>query len=303
MIFIIEPRLGLCNQLDSIIKSILLCKKYNRDLYINKFQANLNDNNSLCDINEILDIDKMNDYLNENNIKIKLLHSIDNNISQNVELLDNVDYNTIPSFDKLSHIIECNSHKMYLNIGNPVMMNVFDSSCSDSADHYNLYLRLSSNIKFHEKFYTLKNIIKTQLKLENYISMHMRIEDDALIHFANCYGLSIEDYNNKLISFYVDSINKNKESRIYISSSMTYFCDSINLNFYNNLLKNNTNLCDKKNIIIDEYYLKNRELLAIIDLLIAYDGEKFFGCWISSYTQFINNYFKLNCKSSTVFKI
>jgi len=71
--------------------------------------------------------------------------------------------------------------------------------------------------------------------------------------------------------------------------------------FYNDLLKNNEKLCDKKNIEIDDYYLKNRELLAIVDLLIAYDGDKFFGSYVSSYSQFIANHFIIQEKPSTLF--
>ena len=49
----------------------------------------------------------------------------------------------------------------------------------------------------------------------------------------------------------------------------------------------NTSICDKKNIKLDKYYTSNRELIAIIDLLIAYDSDYFVGCNISSFSQVI----------------
>ena len=291
MLFIIEPKIGLCNQLMSIIKGIMIGNKYNRDIYINGFQKNLFEANSICDINDILDLDEINEYLNESNINVKILKNIEDVIRDKIEFLGNVDYGEISTLNQMTNIIEMNLDKPYLNIGNPVSLCPYKEFNCNWNDHNNLYWKLCYNIKFHKKFYDLKNSIKEQLKLQNYVSMHMRIENDALCHFSRCYGLTTDEYNGKLLKFYLDAINENKQDMIYISSSMSYFSDTININFYNDLIKNNENLYDKKNIEIDDYYLKNRELLAIIDLLIAYDGDKFFGSGASSYSQFIENYF------------
>jgi len=301
MLFIVEPRFGLCNQLQSIVKGILLSNKYNRNIYINGFQKNIFEVISVCDINEILDLDEINEFLNKSNITVKIVKNIDDDIREKIDILENVHYNEIPYLSAMSDIIEMNLDKPYLNIGNPVSLCAYQTFKYDWNDHNNLYWKLCSNIKFHKKFYTLKNSIKEQLKLQNYVSIHMRIEDDAIGHFAGCYQLTTDEYNNKLIKFYLDAINDNKEQFVYISSSMSYFLDSINSKFYNDLLKNNEKLCDKKNIEIDDYYLKNRELLAIVDLLIAYDGDKFFGSYVSSYSQFIANHFIIQEKPSTLF--
>jgi hypothetical protein len=53
--FIISPRIGLCNQLQTIVKGLLLSIKYNRNIYIHKFQIDLY-SNRLTDINHILNI-------------------------------------------------------------------------------------------------------------------------------------------------------------------------------------------------------------------------------------------------------
>ena len=53
--FIIQPRIGLCNQLQTIVKGILLSIKYNRNLYIDNFQIDLT-SCSLSDINDILNV-------------------------------------------------------------------------------------------------------------------------------------------------------------------------------------------------------------------------------------------------------
>jgi hypothetical protein len=47
----------------------------------------------------------------------------------------------------------------------------------------------------------------------------------------------------------------------------------------------------------------NRELIAIVDLLIAFDSEEFMGCWISSFSQIINVYFKNKGKKTDLFHL
>lgn len=301
MLFIVQPKLGLCNQIKTIVNAILLGHKYRRDIYIDNFQANCGDNGSLCDINIVLDLDKMNQFLNENNINIKILKTIDESVKEKIELLENIDYNSIQNILFITDIIENNLHKSYLNIGNPVSVSVDSTFGCSVLDHESIYWKLSNNIKFHENFYNLKNKIKDELKLNNYVSIHMRIEDDAIHFFSHCYRLTSDDYNDKLLNFYLKHVDENKERQIYITSAVPYFNNSRNQTFYNDLLKNNDNLYDKKNIFIDEYYLKNRELLAIIDLLIAYDSEKFIGSFISSYSQNIQTYLKCNGKETILF--
>ena len=43
--FIISPRIGLCNQLQTITNGLLLSIKYNRNLYIDQFQIDLKSGN------------------------------------------------------------------------------------------------------------------------------------------------------------------------------------------------------------------------------------------------------------------
>jgi hypothetical protein len=83
---------------------------------------------------------------------------------------------------------------------------------------------------------------------------------------------------------------------------MIDFDNTINNDYYTNLMKNNNLLCDKKNINIDKFYLNNRELIAIIDLLIAYDSEIFVGSLISSFSSTISHYFKYNNKECVLFQ-
>jgi len=82
---------------------------------------------------------------------------------------------------------------------------------------------------------------------------------------------------------------------------MLEFENKTNLNYYTDLMKR-YNLFDKTNIIIDPYYLHNRELIAIVDLLISFDSEYFIGCWISSFSQVIKNHHIYNNKKYILFQ-
>ena len=78
--FIISPRIGLCNQLQTIVKGILLAIKYNRNIYIDKFQIDVQ-SKRLEDIHKILDINKMNVFLKDViKTDIVILNTLNTNI-------------------------------------------------------------------------------------------------------------------------------------------------------------------------------------------------------------------------------
>lgn len=304
--FIISPRIGLCNQLQTITKGILLAIKYNRNIYIDKFQINLH-SGELTDINNILDINEINQFL-EYKIKtpIKILNTIDINIFDKLDnyYLPNIDYHKISLHAYISDDIELNKNMEIIYLGNIVSLDTYKSfNCIYESIDNNFYYLIMNNIKFHQTFYTLKDYIKQELKLTNFNCIHLRIEDDAINFFSKCSKLSIEEYNTKLKKFYDDNItNISKDQKyIYISSGILEFDNTINLNYYENLIENNRLLCDKKKIKLDDYYLHNRELIAIIDLLISFDSDYFVGSHVSSFSQAIKINHMYNKKEYVLF--
>jgi hypothetical protein len=196
--FIISPRIGLCNQLQTIVKGILLSIKYNRNLYIHNFQIDLK-SGKVTDINDILDIKEMNNFL-EYTIKtpIKILNTIDVNITNKLNnyCLPNIDYNQIPKMHYINDVIELNKNMEIIYLGNIVSLDIYKSFnliWNDYTDN-NIYHLIMYNIKFNKIFYTLKDYIKQELKLNKFNCIHLRIEDDAIKYFSSCYNLSIEKY-------------------------------------------------------------------------------------------------------------
>ena len=262
----------------------------------------------LTDINNILDLKEMNNFL-QCTIKtpIKILNEIDSNIINNLKqyYLPNIDYTKIPHMHYINDKIELNKNIEIIYLGTIISLDVgksFNYIWDDYTDN-NLYNLILSNIKFNQIFYKLKDNIKQELKLTKFNSIHLRIEDDALNFFPNYYNLPIEEYNKKLLNFYNNNIKNlsQDQSNTYICSGMLEFDNKINLNYYNNLMKNNSLLCDKKNIKLDAYYMHNRELIAIIDLLIAYDSDFFVGCHISSFSLAIKCHHAYNNKKYILF--
>jgi len=298
--FIVQPRIGLCNQLQSIVKTLLLGMKYNREVYIDGFQIDL-ESNRIDNINEVLDIDRMNNFYEQNNLSVRIKKNMEFIINAENYKMTDVDYNNIPTSLFINDKIENNLNNNIIFVGNPVSLCLNLSFDIDANNFSNLYFLLITNIFFKQKFYDLKDSLKKELNLTNFTSIHLRIEDDALHHFSNCYNLTIEKYNEKLLNYYLDKINKTN-NKIYICSGILDYSNKINLNFYNELINNNNNICDKRNnTIIPDYIKSNRELIAIVDLIMSFDSENFIGCWISSFSQIINAYFINKSKSTELF--
>ena len=295
MIFIVEPKLGLCNQLQTIVKGILLSIKYQRDLFIHNFQINLN-TKTFTNINEILDINEINKFLKHNNYNIKVLKYLDNSILSKIEefKLPNINYNKIQVLKNINIDNKNNLQNEYIYLGNIVSICLQNSLNLKYYDFKNNYYQILANLKFNNIFYEIKNKIINDLKLNNFTAIHLRIEDDALKHFSHCHKISIDEYNNKLKSFYELHIKNNKNNNIYISSGILNFDNKINSQYYLDLKLKYNNIYDKSNIQIDKYYLNNRELIAIVDLLLCFDSSKFIGCGISSFSRVIEGYFNYN---------
>jgi hypothetical protein len=301
--FIVSPNGGLCNQLQTIAKTLCLGIKYNRNIYIDKFRIDYR-YNKYCDINNILNIDKINIFLQRfGNIKIiKFIKNI-NQKKINEYKIPNLNYNNIPELSYINNYIEENLDKNIIYLGNIVSLDIYKTFGYIWDDNSNNYHLIMSNLIFIDKFYEIKNDIKTQLGLNNnFTSIHLRIEDDMIFYGSKFYNLQLQEYNTKLLSFYDNSINS-IDSKIYICSGILNFDNKINYNYYNNLKNIKLHICDKNNINIDSYYKNNRELIAIIDLLISQESSKFIGSGVSSFSTALHQYFKLNNKDSELFHL
>jgi hypothetical protein len=283
-IFIVKLYGGLCNQLQSITKSILLGQKYNRDIYIDKFHTNVY-NNSKCAITEVLNLTELNCMLTKLNIDINVLTILHKNIACNIKPLYGVEYDKISTLNNLNDSLELPENQItpYLDIGNPISLCIYKSFGLQFLDYSNRYHTIICNMPFHTKFYDLANSIKADLNLTDYICIHLRIEDDAIDYYSSVCNIEKDVLIKTLLEFYKNQIHKNYDSRIYICTGLLYF-NNLHNPFYNLLKTTNSNIVDKQHFKIDKYYTQNRELLAIIDYIIAQDAKKFIGWGFSSFS-------------------
>ena len=300
-IFILEPRAGLCNQLNCIAIGIILGILYDRSIYFNGFQIDYKSENILNNFDDIIDIDNLINITNNINIKIDIIKKFDKNIEYIPKLNTNEESisNVKDIFSYLS--TDYNLNNDILNLKNPISTYIPD-------EYQQLYNYLRLNIKFHQKFYDIAHDIKTRFELDNYCCIHLRMENDAL-QFVNSKLLNddIEIINDIHKQIYISEIDllSNMNYKIYVCTSLEIY-DNINNLFYK-IIKKKYNLFDKNDIIKDYKLSDNdfnqRELYGIIDYIIASQSNYFIGADWSSFSIAIKNNHENNNKNYNLLKI
>lgn len=300
-IFILEPRCGLCNQLNCIAIGLVLSIIYERSIYFHGFQLDYMNQNKITNFNEIIDVDHLVKIMNDIDIKINIKKSLNYKIDQietintNDEIINNVKdiYSYLSQENNINHDI--------LNLKNPISTFIPD-------EYIKLYNYTKLNIKFHYKFYQIANDIKTKFELDNFCCMHLRMEDDALDFLQNKLNKDIHSINDIHKQMYLNELeilkNNNDDIKIYICTSLE-ICNNKNNLFYK-IIKKNYKLIDK-NDIIGEYDLgsdiNKRELYGIIDYIIAIDSLYFIGSDWSSFSIAIKNNHEHKNKDYNLLKI
>lgn len=335
---------GLCNQLYSIVAGVKYCIFNNINImFINKFLKSINTNN-YCNINEIIDIDLLNTFLQnyqvyivdynnfnfyienvlvtsfDNSLSIDITNYINTNfyeknnfiIPKNVNLFnnlnlaqylkndsDNENINIINLYEEEIKYIKI-QYKLnngyfsekYILINNKLVENInynftninFEGNFRYEQDE--LFFNILRNINFNTNIINKSKEIYNELILKNINTninidtniinvIHLRIEEDALEHFYKSLNLEKETYKNMLIQKYINLIKKylNKNDKILV---LTY---SINNEVIDFLKENNYNY------IINENKETNREISAIIDLLLGEYCNNYYICvWESSFS-------------------
>lgn len=299
-ILIIRPIHGLCNQINSLVKGILLAYYTNRNLYIDKFQIDCNHIEKRNSIDQIYDLEKLQTIIDFLKLDVKILEETnikDNSIIKKLNIQHENDYNNII----IENYMKNNENELILDIENLSLF--FDIKKHNLEE---IYEQLRINLPFHNKYVELAEKIKETFHLQNYVCIHLRLEDDCIDYMKKC----IDDpaiTKNDIINIYkniyekeLDELRKYKV-KIYICTSLGIYPNQ--LNSYYKKLKNKYNLIDK-NDLINSFSLnakiKCRELYGIIDFLIAKDANYFIGCeWssfsilISKASHFYNKNFKL----------
>jgi len=298
--YIIKPKNGLCNQLMSISRGIILGIINNRDIIFNGFQLDYKNFDNLCLFEKIIDIENLKKILYEKNIDISIYSS--KNIDGIKLKMDNSADIDIAYISDILPILnnEINNEHEYLDIGCPISIQIPD-------EYQHILYYIDNNIKFTDYFINLTYDIKNNLDLSEYVSIHIRLEDDS-INF-------MKEKNNKLTFEEVNIIYQNKYveelDKLKLLNKKIYACTSLCINqnknndFYN-MIKKKYNIIDK-NDVIKNYIEKNtinfsnyltidnksnennyREIYGIIDFLIAKESILFIGSDWSSFSIYIH---------------
>ncbi len=279
---VITPKNGLCNQLLSITKGIILGIISNRDIVFNSFQLDYKNHNNICDFDRVIDLPHLRNILS--NLKIDM--ALYSNLNIKGTLLNKGSDNDIQIMhikDLIPLILnDVNKDIEYLNIDSPITAEI-------PKEYSNIHTAINLNIKFTDYYIGKANEIKMRLNMpDTYTCVHLRLENDA-INF-------MKDHNNKLDFNMINEIYKSKYTEEFEalkeSNKKIYVCTSLGMNnhvnndFYNEL-KEKYSILDK-NDIIKVYDSNCREIYGIIDFIIAKDSSKFIGCDWSSFSIYIH---------------
>lgn len=290
-----EGGLGLTNQIGYIITGIMVGilnrKKY---IVISKFRSQYN-NEKTVPISEIIDLDKISKnfnvtvidvtYFNFKLISIKygvydnsidITDVINENIPKSLEL-NNLKGDPAPNIVKnlfvtyeINGVRDSSIYSENRTDDLNFTLNNFKYKTFRWISTYNidLYNKILTNIKFNDKFYDLAK--KFMQPFEKLNIVHLRKEEDALMFWSKKNSMSINMFENKLHEKYIELFDKyiKKEDLTIILTSNQKSCRTINY-----LINNGYNIK-----LTDKYFDDQRELNAIVDLLISeYCNNVFIG--------------------------
>ena len=314
-IFVLEPRSGLCNQLNCIAIGLVIGLIYERKIYFHKFQLDYMDMNNLIDFESIINIDHLNKILKEYKINTSIIKN--NELKKykiNITEIDEIEilntnneliYNIKNIFPHINSNKLNNLNKQLLNLQNPI-----NTIIPETYKNFYNYIRL--NIKFNQKYIDIAYKIIDNFELTNFCCIHLRLEDDAIEYVRNNNDF---DYINDIYKqIYIQELEilKKSDVKIYVCTSLGLFENKNNL-FYK-IIKKQYNLIDKndilknleKNLNLDLDFseiLQQREICGIIDYLIALKSDYFVGCDWSSFSLLIKDNHEFNKKSFNLLKI
>ena len=295
---IIRPKYGLCNQLLSISKGIIIGEITKRNVIFIGFQIDYRNENNICNFKDIIDIEHLKTIIKESNLNVNI------DSKENLECIkiktDSLEKTSmIKDFIPLLENDE-NKNEIYLDVDNPV-------SCNIPYEYETILKYININIKFTHKYIELAYYIKKNLKLENYTCIHLRLEDDSINFMKEqnkYFDFSVinEIYKSKYLNElnYLKSLN-NINNKIYICTSLL-INNNKNNDFYKEI-KIKYNLLDKNDFINNNDFDKCREIYAIIDYIIAQDSIYFVGSDWSSFSIFISEYHNFNQKANKLIDI
>jgi len=167
-ILIIRPVHGLCNQINSLVKGILLAYHTNRNLYIDQFQIDCNHIEKRSNIDQIYDLQQLQTIIDFLKLNVKILENIDindNSIIKKLNIQHDDDYNSI----NIENYLKYNEKESILDIEN---LSLFFAIEKHNLE--DMYEQLRVNIPFHNKYVELAEKIKETFHLQNYVCVHLR---------------------------------------------------------------------------------------------------------------------------------
>jgi hypothetical protein len=286
---------GLCNQLYSIVGTCSYCYDNKIPLiFLNKFLKEIK-TQEYCNISEIIDLPVTNEYLKKynlylvdyNNFTFDIVSAVygDKNINVNVKphilkyFNDNVlnipkdlelhTLNGDPALiskkiynktiiPKLYITFKINDYTFTIEYTRPINLKYVSFQNSKRYnDGTELFVYVLRNLKFHNNYVSLADeFVRGNIDLNEKINcIHLRLEDDAITHWAKENKINKDDYKKILENKYINTIKKfidKKDTTIILSHNyQNDVIDYLTTNGYNYVLTPKMNTFRDISAIID----------------------------------------------------
>ena len=293
---IIRPRSGLNNQIYCIIKGIILAHLTERDIYIDGFQKDYKNMNNLIPIDNVINIYHLQNIIYKYQLNVKIENKINNQFPiQKIKCPTNIPMCLVKN---TLLIIKSDENNSIMNI------DIETPTSSDIPQEYeSVFLNILNELEFTNYFINIAKEVKEQLNFNKYACVHLRLENDAIKHLAENSIFDFNDINGIYKTKYLMEYDfyKKYQNNIYVCTGLSDKDE--NYTFYQKM-KKHFQWKDKTDIQHSFYNEQNdREVLAIVDYIIAKDATVFLGCDWSSFSININRIYKKNNKVTKIIDI
>lgn len=258
---------GLFNQIWGLCLGILAGHSSSKHIVVPYFylQYNLHD---YVKISKIIDLKSLNKHLHNIGIKINIFSSHGHQIWKQTHLLSD-------------------SYR-YIDIGPTFRL--------PNDDERDLVYKILSGLEFKSEFTSIVNWCLHQLNLTNFIGIHLRLEDDMIIHLSSSSQTDIiaTEYTNKYLKFIDDHVSL--DQHIYLATHLGRSPNRCNhvLDLICKKYKNTKIGINWRSHFPAMY--SGREIDAIVDFLICRRSKIFLGYSCSTFSATLYQLSKLEGK-------
>lgn len=296
---------GLFNELISLINGILLGHLLNRQVVVNGFYPDYNQPRKIS-LGKVVDINGLNKLISEKGLRTKIIDGFENTEQWpkskhlNPTKKTYVQQNKPGCLDQLIRELSEERNVPRVDISDVFSYSLFRQNPDETLRK--LYTDLLLRLPFTNEIMNIVETSKQQLKLDNYSSLHLRVEDD-IIRCRPDKKITYQQFADKIQNKYRGEMAKTftPDEKVYVSTFLLKGPNTQNA-FLPELKNKYRGLTYWEPPEV--YWRKSfpnfplgREIDGLIDYLLCLGGKKFLGYNGSTFSENIKYHFEREKKS------